>query len=592
MKKKILSLMAFACMATAATAQDVSGLHLGYCDGRLASAGTVGSSKKDVWMSGAIGLSPNDMKPYANCHIDTICAGLVSKLNIDSLVVWVRTSLDGDNLAEGSLTKSDIFKGWNRVGLKQPYTVPANLQDSLYIGYSYHQKSSAYGLSIVTPGQPGGFYANIAGEGWQDRSQEGVLSIEALVYGDNLPKLNLALKAISLQDVFVCDKGTLKVSATVRNIATQTVTGFDFTTTVDGIDEPCVAHVDTTLAYDEEKTVEFTVRPAITEATPDKRKVTVTLAKLNEGDDENMDDNTLSDTIAVARHDYTHNVLVEEFTTEDCSNCPRMANILHEILASGKYGDRLNIICHHSGYYTDWLTTVYDTGYLWFFNAGGSTYAPALMVDRMPFGGSTAVICPSTQSEAELYIDYCMAQPAFVSLDITAELDSLNDKMLNVRVKGERSKADITSGNPRIVVTLVENDIAARSQAGGVSSFTHQHVNRSINNAWGEEIEWNGDEYDYSCSLSLRDDYKRENMQIIAYIYGYDKDDATNCSVANSAAINMPSEATGINATKTDRAMNAKKYYDLSGSQVPESQLRPGLYIVKEGGKTVKRMVR
>ena len=580
-------------MATAATAQGVSGLHLGYCDGRLASAGTVGSSKKNIWVSGAIGLSASDMKPYANCHIDSICAGLVSKLNIDSLVVWVRTSIDGDNLAEGCLTKADLYKGWNRVGLKQPYTVPANLQDSLYIGYSYHQKSSAYGLSVVTPGQPGGFYANIADAGWQDRSSEGVLSIEALVYGDNLPKLNLALKSISLQDVFVCDKGTLKVSATVRNIATQTVTGFDFTTTVDGIDEPCVAHVDTTLAYDEEKTVEFTVRPAITEATPDKRKVTVTLSKLNEGDDENMADNTLSDTISVARHDYTHNVLIEEFTTEECSNCPRMANMLHNILESGKYGDRLNVICHHSGYYTDWLTTVYDTDYLWFFNAGGSTYAPALMVDRMPFGGSTAVICPSTQSEAELYIDYCMAQPAFVSLDITAEIDSVNDKQVNVRVKGERSKADITSTNPRIVVTLVENDIPARSQAGGVSNYVQQHVNRSINNVWGEEIEWNGDEYDYTCSLSLRDDYKRENMQVVAYIYGYDKDDATNCSVANSAAIALPTTTTGLDSTIADRATGgATVYYDLSGGKVPESQLRPGLYIVKKGGKTVKRMVR
>lgn len=351
-------------------------------------------------------------------------------------------------------------------------------------------------------------------------------------------------------------------------------------------------YIDTTLAYDEEKTVEFTVRPAITETTPDKRKVTVTLSKLNEGEDENMDDNTLSDTIAVARHDYTHNVLIEEFTTEECSNCPRMANILHEILESGKYGDRLNVICHHSGYYTDWLTTVYDTGYLWFFNAGGSTYAPALMVDRVPFGGSTSVICPSTQSETELYIDYCMAEPAFVSLDITAKLDSVNDKMLNVRVKGERSKADITSGNPRIVVTLVENDIAARSQAGGVSNYVHQHVNRSINNAWGEEIEWNGDEYDYSCNLSLRDDYKRENMQVIAYIYGYDKDDATNCRIANSASIKMPAEATGIDATRTNKSVSAKKYYDLSGCQVSESQLRPGMYIVKEGGKAVKRMVR
>ena len=588
MRKTILSLLAFFCIFAVASAQEVRGLTLGYCNGQVASKGVIGSSQKDYWISGAIHIDKGDIMTYAGCHIDSIRAGLASKLNLDSLVVWVRSSLDGENLAQGSLSAKALKKGWNNVKLNQAYTVADQLSDGLYIGYSFHQKASSFGLSVVTPGVKNGLFVKMGNEAWADRSDEGVLSIEALVFGDKLPKLNLELKSISVQPVFVVAKGQLKVEATVKNLAAQTVTGFDFTTAISGIGETYTAHVDTTLAYKEEKTVSFTVTPAITTADPAERTVTVTLSKLNEGDDENMENNTLSQDISVVAQDYTRNVLLEEFTTEQCPNCPRMAGYIKTALASGKYDDRLNVICHHSGYYTDWLTIPSDNDYLWFFNSG-STYAPAIMTDRDAFDGSTPVFCPGSQGEFEAYIDYCLVQPAYVSLNITASEG--DDNTLHVNVSGDRSKTEITSGNPRICVVLVEDDIAARSQAGANSSYIHQHVNRANNGTWGEELQWNGDTYSYDCSFSIRNTWNRNNMHVVAFIYGYDKDNATNCRVANSASITYPL-TTGISSATTATADMPKTYYSLSGKQVSESALCPGVYIVKQGGTTSKVIIK
>lgn len=55
-----------------------------------------------------------------------IDAGLASKVNIDSIRVWIRTSLTGPNLVEKSLSKEDnpkIIRGWNKIQLDQPYEI-------------------------------------------------------------------------------------------------------------------------------------------------------------------------------------------------------------------------------------------------------------------------------------------------------------------------------------------------------------------------------------------------------------------------------------------------------------------------------------
>lgn len=591
MKKTLLSLLALA-LAFTASAQEVKGLVLGYCDGVVTRTADYKSTSKDAWTEAAIHITADEMKTYATCHIDSVRIGLASKLNVDSVVVWLRTSLDGENVAQAVLPKANYTRGWNSVVFDEPYTVPAGLADGLYIGYSYHQKGSCGAISAVLPANPEAYYFKEDGGSWTDKSAEKSLSIEGFIAGDKLPKYNLQLKSMNVQNVFVIDKGTLSISATVRNLASCTITGFDFTTSFSGISETCTTHIEESIAYGEEKTVSFVISPAITTTDPASRAITVTLSKLNEGEDENPLNNTLSDSIEIAQHDYTRAVLLEEFTTEQCPNCPRVAAYIHDIVESGKYDGQLNVVCHHSAFYTDWLTTSFDTDYTWLFNAGGSTYAPAVMYDRDPMGESTPVSNPASQTDMETIIDYRLAQPAFVCLNITAEEDAEDNTLLNVRVTGERSKEEITTTTPRICVTIVEDNIAAQSQAGA-SNFTHQHVNRVINSTWGEELEWNGNNYDYSCTLKTKTTWEKKNLKVVAYIFGYNKDDATDCVVANSASIAYPlSGPDGISVIGNEAAQEAKTYFTLSGEQVSDSQLRPGIYIVKQGQKTHKEIIK
>lgn len=569
----------------------VSGLTLGYCDGQINTSGTISSSTKNIWVHGAIYIPSNILNTYSGNKIDSIRAGLASKLNIDTLTVWIRSSLDGENLVEGTITSSTdqkIVKGWNQIKLDESYSIQENNTEGIYIGYSFHQKSASFGLSVISTPTENGLFVKIGNEEWENRSSEGTLCIEALVYGESLPKVNLTFGSMTVQNVFVLDKGTFNVEGTVKNNATLTVTGYDVQAKFEGIDDVYTQHVDANIAYKESGNFNVTFSPTITEIGTGSGNVTITVMNINEGEDEDMTDNSLSGTFSIVSHDFTRNILMEEFTTEYCSNCPRMAGYISDALEKDEYKDRVFTVCHHSGYYTDWLTADCDASYLWLFNSRG-TYAPAIMTDRYSFGGSTPVFCPSSQNEMESYWNSRLEEPAFVSLSISATADGDNDNSLHVTVTGSKS-VDKLCDNPLITVFVVEDNIEARSQAGA-SDFIHNHVTRTYNSIWGDPITWNGNDYEYTCDLTLSSSWVKENLHIVAFIANYNSEDATDCEVQNTYGIPFSKVVTSsISGVKTENT-ETKEYYTLSGMKVPESKLAKGIYIEKTGGKTKKVLI-
>ena len=194
--------------------------------------------------------------------------------------------------------------------------------------------------------------------------------------------------------------------------------------------------------------VEFTISPtAITSADPEYRTLTVTIDNLNEGADEAMSDNTLQGTFQVVMHNFTRMPLIEEFTTEKCSNCPRVGGYLHSLIEDERFAGKVNIVEHHSGYYTDKFTIQADTQWEWFHD---NVYAPAMMLNRTAEYGDapeTAIFNPGSLNELSNYVMKELLKPAFVSLKIDVQPDEQNYE-LNITVTGERSKSNLTENCP------------------------------------------------------------------------------------------------------------------------------------------------
>lgn len=594
MKKILLSLFALLASFEVSNAQ-VSGMNIGYCHGKLGPFPSTSdtyfsdlSTKKKTWTSGAILIKKEKINSLAGNQIREIHAGLISKLNVDSLAVWVSESLDGPVLSTDTIATP--AKGWNTVALTKPVDITSDMQ-TLYVGYSYHQKSTSKAMSCPkTPEPDYSCFIRSGNDEWKDYSNDYAVSVEAMVYGDKLPKYDLTLSALDVQQNYVVDNGNLEFTMKVFNNATVTINGFDAVCTVDGSDDKYTVHCDSSIAYNESKTITMTISPtAIQTMDPATRTLTVTLTNFTEGEDEIPSDNTLSGTFNVTLHSFVRNVLLEEFTTEKCTNCPRVASYVHDAMNEPEFQGRLNTMENHAGYYTDSFTATFHNDWTWFFD---NLYAPAVLYDRHAEDGAvTAVTCPNSKLELFEGIRKRLRETAFVSLKVTADVDGENQK-INVKVTGTRAKENFTKNPARITVVLTETNLAAISQAGAGGDYTHYNVGRRVNSIWGDVLEWNGDDYTYECSIPYTQNYVLDNLGVLAFIHDYDPDDKTKCEVANSAAITsaeFTGKSTGICAPKASVNDAQAQYFDLQGRKI--STPAKGFNIVKRNGKFIKQIL-
>lgn len=330
--------------------------------------------------------------------------------------------------------------------------------------------------------------------------------------------------------------------------------------------------------------MKFTIDPVLTSPLPTPRSARFTITALDQGDDENPADNSAEATFEVMEKAFRRTVLVEEFTTEKCPNCPAAAIKLHSVLSNPAYSDRVVAVCHHVGYYTDWLTIPESEPYMWFYNASG-TYAPAMMADRESTEEpNTPVFFPSSESQLKGIFDARLAEPSPVSVTVSSSVDGKN---VAVSVIGERV-AD-TCEDTRLTVYLVENDVVAANQAGGGQDYIHQHVLRAVNTTWGDPIDWTGDTFSREYSFELKDRWNAANMQVVAFVSRYDAEDPLKCGVENAAV--LPLGSSGIDAVADSAERVPVAYFGIDGTKY-STRPEKGIFITLfSDGTTSKNFV-
>ena len=573
-------------------AANAQSFNFGYCNGEVSTTpkwGDTGIGKT----SAAIFIPASVLGGMAGNEITTIRVGLATRLNIDELWVWVRASLDGENLAEGKVNRKQtrVQQGWNEVSLNEPYTME-NLIDGLYVGYTYHHTSLSNAVSIVGSTPEGtAFFKKNESQEWQDFSAEGAISIEAVISGSALPQYDVALNSASITPNLGEGMTAYQVKADVANMATCDVEGLTFTLSGGGIDE-VTHHVAQLLESGKQSTLTFgfTASGTIDDAQP----ITVSISSLDNATDENTTNNTVTAQFAA----FQRNVLVEEFTTERCQNCPSGAQKMNETLHSKDiYAERVSVVCHHSGYGTDEFTLPCDQDMLWFYNEGGSVYAPAWMVNRqgrysqnaVSTGQKQAIYMINSPSEFAAELDMEMQLPTHVMLGVKATME---DGQVNVLVNGVRDK-DFSLENPLLTVYLTEDNVIGRQQYpnGIVDNYQHQHLIRTYNSSWGDDIEWDGNVFTATYTFIVDESWKQEDMKVVALVANYDATDNLNCAVENSASTSVQTESasTPLSIRQTDNSCNGVVVacYNLNGQRVNGRQT--GVVIVKRAdGSTCK----
>ncbi len=472
---------------------------------------------------------------------------------ISGLKVWISRSLPSAadkadyvqtmnmvDMNNGDESSESLGKQ-NDITLDKPYVIPA---EGVYVGYTFTVRSTNadYGKypTCVADGDVEGGLFMAKGSTWTDYSKKGKghLALQVQLDGEFY---NNALSPHDFGTQIVAKGGSVKVPIRVTNDGTATVKDFDYTVAIDGTTS-AEKHVSLAqeLANINESTTGTIELQAADRAV--SQQVQVTITKVN-GQPNESGHATATGKLNTLGESFERNVLVEEFTTEKCPNCPGMATMMKNTLNRyPQQAARVALVCHHSGFYTDQFTTSADNAYTWFYNNAGATYAPALMFDRYPYteadktGLKTPVIFASNSSEIIAYINHRLNTPAYLDLDAEAAFNA-DSTSVTVWVTAKRAQGyEVT---PRLAVVLTENNIASTSQAGYSSTFYHAHVMRDINSTWGVDVDnWTDNQATYSYTFDLKNNWNRSNLQVVAYIGNYDSTDASNCVVENSVAVN------------------------------------------------------
>ena len=561
--KRLITLLLTAFAVVSIEAQQT--VNLGYCGGEVTTKGSVSTPGK-AWVSAAIYLPADMLGSFDGSTITSIRAGLASKVNVDTLRVWVRTSLKGSNLTEATIsTKNEpkLARGWNEVALPSPYVVRDG--EGLYIGMSYRQKAEVQALSIVGAELANACFVQLGDDApWQDMSSAGILSIEAVVDGSNMPAYDLGL--VSAMAKPTLDASNYELTVGVVNNGQQHVGGFTLETRYEQGQEVYTNHFDADLGSGQRTTVSYPV-PAL--STLSYGDITVTLRAIDDGADEVPANNSIKSKFALQKK-----VLIEEFTTEPCGNCPRVAGYLHNVLAMPQNENRAIAVCHHSGYKYDWLTQSCDETLANFF---GVSYAPAVMYDRSPvLAGGALHDCPE-QITIQQAVAYLSQEPAHVTIAFSAAYDEAA-RQLSVTVSGKRDELSLS--NPQLTVYLLENNIEAVSQAGASGKYYHQHVIRATNGNFGEPMQWEGNQYEHHLTFDIKDEWVKENMQIVAFVSNYDAKSNKNCAVDNAEVTGFPTGDTqGIALSQPAAIVTADRFTPEGRPATPGHR---GLTIVRQ----------
>ena len=557
-------------------------LHFGPCDGMTSEKGYGKTGRGTI--SAAVVIPKSQLAKYAGGKIKAIRIGLVSTDGMSNCRGWIRNGLAEKNI-DSTLVVSPQT-GWNEVQLENGGTVNGN--EDLVVGYSFEQEMTVKCMSVAGPVCNGGYWIAKNGE-WADKSSEGKgsLSIEIVIEGDNVPEKDLSIIGAT-SDKITRFGDKFNASIVIKNTANSIIDGYSYSCKIGGA---------TAIAANVEKVLEPFKSDTLKISIPSdfvKKGVKIPVAvEITAGNDGYEEDN--STTLYMSTYDddnktFPHNVLLEEFSTEECGNCPRAINTIEQCMKEG-YEKNVIQVTHHSGYHYDFLSTSDDKELEWFYGKEGC-YAPAVMLDRLSdeqckaaLGGKedSPVMSVGYANTFSPVLKYMTGRPAFVCIVPQAKYDAATRK-LDITVSMEKDEIlNALSEKQLLSVYIVQDSILHHHQAGYSSdTFKHRHVYRaSVTSLYGDEIKWNGNtaivHYEYTLPESIESSLFKEekydsqvtvipnDIEIVAFVNTYNADDRCDCTVFNSGRYSLKdNSSSGISITKTDSQIVSTKCYTLS----------------------------
>lgn len=570
--------------------------------------GTFGDRPIGVWAR----ASRSMLKPYEGYQVVGVRIA-VSKDVKDAEVSLLNNISERKKIVS---KKADLVFGWNEVRFDKPIEINSSLNELIY-GYQVLEKNISDQTEPYFVACDNGvgasneaFYVNVSGGALDSRSRDnGALLCQLMISGPADKINDRASLTVTRYDKALDASGKLGVSYVARNEGANDINQMEITYSVGGKVVLTDSRTETIKHIQELQLKTKGISVANGET------LTARITKVN-GRETNLPGFQIK-IEGVADKSFARKVLLEQFSTENCSSCPGAHRYLDKVLAEETYADHFVWVTHHVGYERDTFSLPESEALLFFYEKqeNDGTYsesAPAMLLDRThtelkhSFDGYDYTMLPVYPSQDEFnrkLLDEAIARPAFVSVDIKEACDPKTRK-LDLTISGRAYKESLDADNLYLNLFLVEDDIYSRRQAGagtaddGGRKPVYQHgVIRQISLGGGGKkltLDDKG-EYTYSTSLNIPKEWSAANMRIVAFVAKSLKGGARNAQVLNSNETKIA--AYRSIAPTPDQEMKVQLYaqdgriyvsgegatiaavYNMSGELMPNEALLPGIYV-------------
>ena len=559
---------------------------LGYCpDDFNANDMFLGSEGAATTVGGAVKI------PAAK--LEGLKGGVITKLRIgmgtgmERVYAWIRPSLSEPAIVMKKI--EDFGDGWTEVEFDAPYTITG---DEIFIGYSGHQPVGVKAIRAGGPDRPDACWLGIK-DSWEDFSDRGYGSLYIQAVGEaTLPSADLGVDNLRLDKEYYRSSETAVAEFTIFNSGANDINSYTISWSVDG-GEAVETEINEPVASDSRANHRFEIPLDGYADGIHSFKVSCLIKDSGVTDPvEGNDSESLQ--LAIYTDSYPRTVLLEQFTTINCVNCPAGTAALK--VAVAERGD-VAWVAHHVGFGVDEFT-IEESNALMDFGVIG---APSLMIDRTSFNGGVPPLTIGYQN-AEAggailkgYIDQCVSLPAFAGLEISNSFDE-DTRMLTINIEGEKN-AIFSQFNPECnySVFLTEDNLISKvPQIGASGLYIHDHVLRKVlTPILGEPVEWDGNHFSTTIQTSLDPAWEAGRMHIIAVLNKpFNTTDVRDSQVLNAAVI--PVDATlGVGSVMTDGQLRIDngmitgeglkdiEVYSVDGMRLSNYGLGSGFYVVR-----------
>jgi len=561
----------------------------------------------------AVKIPANKVRLLAGKKITAMEVAVGSKNTDDKkITLFVSESLSGEPYMSEAFDLSKA-NSWETYEFTQPYTITGN-EKELYIGYTMSIAKTYQALSADMSSPLGDVTFALYGDEWRDiyDMNVGQGNIRALLDSD--PQItDMLIKPLHLNGYYK-EGMAYSFNGELFNFGTKNIDNFSVSVKVGN--EPAKTF-DITESVAPGSSYKFNI-PEYTANECGNLDVTIELTKVNgASSDDETSDNLDESKVFFYPSDMERAILVENFTGQECGNCPAGHQNLESVTEAWSQNPdnpELINVAHHSGYYPDTFTTEEDLEYTCFYIGG--TSAPAFMVNRYRCSGENAPVL-SSYSTAVLTsaIEEVSRTKPYVALNVESAYDP-DTRKLDVKVK-TRALDEIPEERRTLNIMLCQDNIVGK-QAGMGSNYVHHNAMRDVltDSAWGVELPMKPGAIDeYATSYIIPESYTSTNgrgslaavpddMFLVVFASTFNEENVAQRYVLNCVKVGLGESKVqkGFDAeiSSVDNVVDAKpavkvvngsivtdadyahiEVYDMTGARCPDENLPSGLYIVR-----------